>query len=226
MKHLLSIIVISSLIFSGCKYDNFAEPKSVLSGKVMYDGQAIGVRSDGPQFELWEEGHALRTFIPVHIKYDGTYSSVLFDGQYKLVRKGDSPWLHQASDTIIVNVKGNTIVDIPVTPYFTISDPTFSRESLAVTSRFKINKVVANANLDVVRLFFGKNILLDNAKLSSQAHRVDADKSKIVFGQESSLTAQIPTDLRNLDFIYVRLGVKSTVTGEYAYSPVQKITLK
>ena len=226
MRHILSIIVISGLFLSGCKYDNFAEPKSVLSGKITYNGQTLGVRSDGPQLELWEDGHALRTFIPVYIKYDGTYSAVLFDGQYKLVRKGDSPWLHQASDTILVNVKGNTVVDVPVTPYFTISDAAFSAEGKAVTSRFKVNKVVEAANLDVVRLFFGKNILLDNAKLNSQAHRVDADKTKIVFGQESTISAQVPADLQSLDYVYVRVGVKSTVTGEYIYSPVEKVNLK
>lgn len=226
MKYLTIICSLLTVVLSSCEYDNFAEPKSILSGKVVYNGQTLGVRSDGPQFELWEEGHALRTFIPVYIKYDGTYSASLFDGQYKLVRKGDSPWLQQSADTIQVTVKGNTIIDVPVTPYFTITESNFKNESGKVTARFKVNKVVESANLDVVRLFFGKSILLDNAKLASQNHRVDANKSNIVFGQESSIVAQVPDDLKNLDYVYVRLGVKSTVTGEYIYSPEQRLDLK
>lgn len=225
MKQFSVIITIISLALAGCEYDNFAEPESVLSGRVIFEGKPVGVRTDGPQLELWQDGHALRTLIPVHIKYDGTYSAVLFDGQYKLVRKGDSPWLQQASDTILVNVKGNTMLDVPVTPYFTLTDESFQRQNNQVTARFKVNKIVDNANLDVVRLFFSKNKLVDNAKLASQSHRVDADKSTIVLGQQSTLVAQVPEDLRGLGYVFVRLGVKSNLTGEYYYSPEQRIDL-
>jgi len=77
----------------------------------------------------------------------------------------------------------------------------------------------------LVRLFFSKNKLVDNAKLASQSHRVDADKSTIVLGQQSTLVAQVPEDLRGLDYVFVRLGVKSNLTGEYYYSPEQRIDL-
>lgn len=226
MKLKQILAAISLLGLTSCEYDNFKAPQSTLSGSIVYEGKTLGVRSDGPQLELWEDGHALRNVIPVHIKYDGTYSAKLFDGQYKLVRKGDSPWLHQSSDTLIINVKGNTKVDVPVIPYFIFSDYSFSKENDKVNVKFTVNKIVDSAPLEVVRVFFGKNILLDNAKLVSQNHRATLYTDATNLNKPFSASVAIPDDLKKEDYVFVRLGVKSTLTGEYLYSPVEKISVK
>lgn len=223
LKLFMTLTAAAGIFLTGCEYDNFEAPESTLSGKVVYEGKAVGVRNNGPQLELWQDGYPLRSAIPVYLKQDGTFSANLFDGQYKLVRRGDSPWLQQATDTVIVHVKGNTTIDVPVTPYFTITNETFQKSGNTVTAQFVVNKVVPSANVEFVRLYLGKSILTDQVQ---RELRVDANLGSLVFGQQTVLAGDVPDNLKSLDFIYARLGVKSTSSGEYYYTAVQKITLK
>lgn len=223
IKFLTTLITTAGLFLTGCEYDNFEAPQSMLSGKVVYEGKAVGVRNNGPQLELWQDGFALRSAIPVYLNQDGTFSASLFDGQYKLVRKGDAPWLQQATDTILVNVKGNTSVDVPVTPYFAITNESFQKSDNTITARFAVNKIVGSATVELVVLYLGKSVLTDQVQ---HELRVDGNVGSLVFGQQMAISGVIPDKLKNLDYVFARLGVKSTAAGEYYYTPVQKIALK
>jgi len=223
LKFLMILTASASVFLAGCGYDNFNAPESSLSGRVVYDGKSVGVRNSGPQLELWQDGYALRTKIPVYLNQDGTFSASLFDGQYKLVRMGDSPWLQQASDTIIVNVKGNTSVDVPVTPYFTITGDSFQKSGNKISARFVVNKIVPSANVEFVRLYLGKSILTDQVQ---RELRVDGNVGALVFGQQSIIEGELPDNLKNLDYVYARVGVKSTASSEYLYTAIQKVSLK
>lgn len=222
-KFISALFAISSLGFSGCDYDNFEEPKSILSGNVIFEGKPVGVRTNGPQLELWQDGFQLRTLIPVHIEQDGSFSAALFDGQYKLVRKGNSPWLQQASDTLMIQVKGNTAIDVPVIPYFSVSNESYQVANNELTAGFTVRKHANPADVDVVRLFIGKSILTDQSR---NENAVSLDLSTLVLGTPTTIRAQVPDGLKNLNYVFVRLGVKAKATGEYSYSQVQKIALK
>ena len=213
----------ASLFLASCEYDNFDAPEVTLSGKKVYNGQAMSVRNSGTQLELWQDGYPLKAYIPVYIDQNGNFSAKLFDGEYKVVRRPDAPWLQQATDTIRVSVRGNTNVDIPVTPYFTISNYTFQKSGNNINSRFVVNRVVPTANLEFVRLYLGKSVLTDQVQ---REVRIDAALNTVVLGQPTDLTAELPDNLKNLDFVYARVGVKSTAAGEYIYTPIQKIALK
>ncbi|MDF2474621.1 MAG: hypothetical protein K0S24_104 [Sphingobacterium sp.] len=223
MKFFSLIVVCASLQLIGCEYDNYEAPKSTLSGRVVYEGKTVAVRNNGPQLELWQDGYALRSAIPVYFNQDGTFAVSLFDGEYKLVRKGDSPWLQQATDTILVEVKGNTIIDVPVTPYFTVTNESFKKNNNSITANFTVNKIVSTANLEYVRLYLGKSILTDQVQ---QELRIDANLSTLTLGQPTTIVGELPDNLKNLDYVFVRVGVKSTLSGEYYYTQVQKIALK
>lgn len=224
MKFFLTLIAAASFIFAGCEHDNYAEPGSVLSGKVIYNGQPVGVRTNGPQLELWQDGFQLRTLIPLHISHDGSFSASLFDGTYKLVRKGNSPWLQESTDTILVEVKGNTKLDVPVTPYFAIKNESVAVANNTLTANFAIDKIVPSANnLQLVRLYLGKSVLTDEVR---KEHVADATISTLVLGANTSITTTIPNSLKDLPYIFVRIGVKSTATGEFSYTQVQKISLQ
>lgn len=222
-RYFFYIVLLLGVIFTGCEYDNFDEPKSTLSGKVAYEGNPVGIRTSGPQLELWQDGYALRYAIPVYIAHDGSYSVSLFDGQYKMVRKAGAPWEPQLSDTILINVKGNTVHDIPVKPYFTISEESFQHASGKITANFTVNKIVEDANLAQVRLFIGNSVLTDQNK-NEQAE--NADLSGIIPGQQSSLSVNLSQNLKDLDEVFVRVGVRANVTNEFYYTQVQKISLK
>ena len=58
--HIIILTIICSA-FAGCEKDNFDAPKATLSGKVTYNGNAVGVRTNATQLELWQDGYALHS---------------------------------------------------------------------------------------------------------------------------------------------------------------------
>jgi len=221
-KNILFILMLCFVGFTACEYDNYDEPNAIISGRIVYQGNPVGVRTNGLQLELWQSGYDLYTSIPVHIAHDGTFSASVFNGQYKLVRKAGAPWEAQQSDTIRVEVRGNTVVEVPVTPYFVISNESFQAGSGSVTGNFTINKVVESANIESVKLYLSKSILTDE---NYKEHAEMADLATINVGSQSSITAQIPSSLSGLDYIFVRVGVRSTFSNEFYYTQVQKVNL-
>ena len=118
---LLMVLTVGSV---GCTKDNYEPPKSQMTGRVVYNGQPIGVRSNGVQLELWQHGYAFFSKIPVYVAQDGSFSALLFDGNYKMTRQnGVGPWVNN-TDSLDVKVSGNTIVDMPVTPYSIVKSAT------------------------------------------------------------------------------------------------------
>src|SRR5688572_7366607 len=111
MKYKLSFVIGILVVFSAaCKKDNYDAPKSWITGKVVYQNQPVGVRSNGVQLELWQPGFQTFSKIPVYISQDGTFSANVFDGDYKLTRlKGNGPWADN-TDTIAVSVRGSAVV--------------------------------------------------------------------------------------------------------------------
>ena len=210
------------LAISSCRYDNFDEPQSMLTGKVVYEGEPICVRAGGAEFALYQDGYALHNSIPVYINQDGTYSAVLFDGEYKLVRMGNAPWERPSNDTIYITVKGNTVQDIPVTPYFSVRNVSFARNGNKVTARFTINKVVADANLENVGIYLGTGILTDEKQKEAELKLGNT----VSLNQENTAEIEIPSGLLNESYLYARVGVKSDKSSEYCYSQSIKVALK
>lgn len=221
-RYSLYILLLTVILLAGCEYDNFEEPKSTLSGKVVYDGDPVGVRTNGIQLELWQDGYDLSVVIPVYVAHDGSYSVSLFDGQYKMVRRSGAPWLPQLSDTIVVDVRGNTPFDVPVTPYFAVSNESFQYASENITANFNIEKIVETAELAEVRLYIGKSILTDQNR-NEQA--VNANIQDIIVGQDASLSVPLSANLASLDYVFARVGVRATASSEFYYTQVQKISL-
>lgn len=213
------ISAILLLLFS-CEKDNFSAPESMLSGKVTYNNAALGVRSNALELELWQHGYQNFTKIPVHVSQDGTFSAKLFDGNYKLVRMNGAPWENNP-DSIDVVVKGNTVVDVPVVPYFTISNVSYSRNGKQVTATVTVNKVSNQRELRSVRLFLGKTIITDNGYNIANAGK---NASEITPGAAVTLTATIP-DSYGANFLFARVGVETEGIGQLLYSTSEKIQL-
>jgi len=211
------------LLFAGCEHDNFDEPNVILSGKITYNDVPLGVRTKGTQLELWQDGYQLFTKIPVHIAHDGSFSAAIFDGSYKMVRLAGAPWEPQSSDTILVNVRGNTIVDVPVNPYFIIKNESFQKGAGTITAKFTVEKIVASANVHSINLYLGRNLLTDH---NYNEKNVGLDLVDLTLGSEATITTDIPANLMDEDYIFVRVGVRSSMSNEYLYTQVQKFELK
>lgn len=223
IKFLSGIALGLVVVLPACKKDNFKPPSSTLSGQVVYQGQPLGVRSNGVQLELWQSGYQLFSKIPVYINQDGKFSAALFDGDYKLTRlKGNGPWVDN-TDTINVHVGGATTVDVPVQPFFIIKTQTFQKAGSAITANVKVDQIISTAKIERVSFFIGSTVLVDaNIKegFDDKSGTALADLS-----QNISLSITPSTALVSKGYVYCRVGVKTAGVPELVYSPVQKVQL-
>jgi len=207
-----------AILLAGCGKDNYDAPSSTLTGKVVYNGQSIGVKGTGSsvQLELWQDGYPLYTSIPVYVTQEGTFSASLFDGDYKMISKNDNgPWL-SAQDTLRFTVKGNTEVDYPVTPFFTISNETFSLNGHTLTATFTINHVSGTQSVERAILMVNKTRFVDE---TAQIERVDSLNPSM--GSFSMILTLSDEDL-SLYELNARVGVK--ISGREAiYSGIQPV---
>lgn len=238
MKKAFFYITSAAIIgLTACKKDNYAPPSSLLTGKVVYQGQAVGVRTNGVQLELWQHGYQLFTKIPVYIAQDGSFSASLFDGDYKLVRLGGAPWQNN-TDSIDIKVRGSMNVDVPVEPYFTINTTsfTFNKADTTITGTFTPTQVVAGKTLEVASISVGATQFVD---IVNNAHSTDKN---VTAGAPASLTISLNpgrypnpnqealrkrlTELLQKQYCYLRIGVKTNGVGERIYSTVQRMDIK
>lgn len=223
IKFFLGALVAASLLTS-CEKDNRAEPKSVLKGRIVHDGQAVGVRSNGVQLEIWQSGYQLFTKIPVYINQDGTFSASLFDGDYKLVRlRGNGPWVDN-TDTINVALRGTQELDVPVTPYFVFRNDTYSKGEGKVSATFNLQQVNTSRALERVNLYVGTTMIVDPNNNGGNAQQLAAAITDLT--KPITLTATLSPALAGREYVYARIGVKTSGVGEMLFGAPQKIMLK
>jgi hypothetical protein len=232
-KFLSTAIITSFIIFVGCEFDNYNPPTSFLSGNVVYNGIPVGVRSGGTELELWEynwksSGIISPAKIRVQISQNGSYSARLFDGDYKLVRVAGAPWINNNTDTISVTVKGNTKLDVPVVPYFIITDEVFTYDpnNSMITSSCNVDKI-GTINIESLTLYVSFTEFVD-ANNYVQSHTLqggDLDDLSTIKTNTITLSNVTPYNMASREFIFARIGVKTLGVSERLYTPVQKIVL-
>ena len=195
---ILFIVACVCFLLASCEYDNYDAPSAKLSGRVVYNDAPVGVRTNGTQLELWQDGYELYTKIPVYIAQDGTFSASLFNGQYKLVRLSGAPWEDQPMDTIRIEVKGNTVVDVPIS---------FAKSQSGGIQPLSISFFVKSVNF-----YLGEGILTDHNK---NEYKGELDLSGLVLGQETTMTATIPEKMLKNGYAFARIGVQSNKSNEY-----------
>ncbi|OUJ74018.1 DUF3823 domain-containing protein [Hymenobacter crusticola] len=229
MKALFNLFLVGAFLLTGCELDSVDPPSSTLSGRVLYQDQPVGVRTNGVQLELWQRGYQLFTKIPVYVNQDGTYSATLFDGNYKLVRLRDSgPWVNN-TDSIDVQVKGNTVVDVPVQPYYVVSNSRFEKSGNNINATCRVSRVATGRNIESVTLFVSSTQFVDtnNGAVQTEAEtklnirNVLAGSALADLNKDLNLTYIVPGSLKG--YCYARVGVKTQGVAELFYSPVQKI---
>jgi hypothetical protein len=216
--HSYFIILLAAIAFLGCEKDNYNAPSSILSGKVTYNDAPIGLRSNGVQLELWQYGYGLFSKIPVYVTQDGTFSAQLFDGDYKLVLlNGNGPWV-SSSDSIDVKVSGATTVNVPVTPYFIITQSSITHPTdSTVTATVSIQQVDTSLPLEAVNLYVGTTSVVDAVRNVASAQIPASAITDIT--QPIALSLVLPTERRGDSLLFSRIGVKTTGVAEQIYTP-------
>jgi len=188
-----SLLILITAIMS-CGKDNYEEPTSTLTGRVVYQGQPLQLKgsNESVRLQLFQEGYDFRTPLDVFVSQDGSFSATLFDGNYKLVtRDGNGPWLN-TRDTTTVELRGSATVDIEVTPYFTITNPSLSLDGNAMNTSFTINQIVDAAQIDRVILLLNTTTFVDEvtnvvrAEFSGDDVQVGAMSLSVDFSDEAS----------------------------------------
>lgn len=230
-KSLSIALVVFCLAFSACKKDNYEEPKSKLTGKFHYKGEAIQVQYDQVPYQLFQYGFGKVGPINSTLTPEGTYSQVLFDGDYKLVvSAGQGPfyWPQTGgkSDTLSISVKGDTQMDIEVQPYYMIRTPQINKTGGDVSATFKIEKIIVDPTLakdiETAALFINKTQFVsgtDNIARKDIAGNAIADPNNV------SLSVTVPTLSPTQNYVFARIGVKSAGVEDWIFSPVVKIPL-
>ena len=232
MKLQLIIIlgVLSSFLYS-CGLDNYDSPGSVLEGRLVYNGEPINVSYNDVTFQLWEPGWQKKAEINVAIDQDGSYSALLFNANYKLIIPSNQgpfrskPNAESASDTILVNLSGNKILDIEVEPYYMIRNPIFTVVGRVVTGTFKADKIITGVNaknIEEVAIYVNKTMFVDfrsNVVATTLAGSAITDLNTI------SLNTSVPTLVPTQTYVFVRIGLKIQGIEDRIFSPIIKVNL-
>lgn len=215
------VIIIGVALLTACGFDNYDEPQSTLQGRITYQGEALGLRGTGEaiQLQLYQDGYDLRDHITVYVKQDGTFQALLFDGEYKLVtRNQNGPWVN-ARDTVVVNLRGSTNVEVEVIPYFTISNESLTLNGSVLNANFTVNQIVNTAEIEYVSLLVGNTNFVDDvsniARLDFQGEDPGALSLSMDMSGNNSFTSA--------RYLYARVGVRAVGADQAIYSQVVQL---
>ena len=216
-----------------CKKDNYKPPTLVLSGSVTYKGEPLQFQFNQVGYQLYQYGFGLLGPINDVFGQDGTYSSLLFAGDYKLtVPNGSVPfkWPQTSAgnpDSLSFNLTASKTMDIEVVPYYMIRTPQLSAAAGKVNANFKVEKIILDAtgkDIDEVVLFVNKTQYVSNDN-SGQISNVRLSGGSITDPNNITLTATIPSIVPTQNYVYARVGLKISGLNSWIFSPVQKLTL-
>lgn len=220
-----------AFVVASCAKDNYDMPDQSLTGRIVYNGEPINVEYNQVRIQLWESGWQLKTPIDMAIAPDGTFSAVLFKGDYKMViPAGQGPFRsvkndQTQSDTIALTLTGSTVMDLEVMPYYMIRNAKMSAAGNAVSGTFALEKIITDGNaknIERVYLYVNKTQFVSGANNIKVADKAGAD---ITDPTNISLSVEIPTMVPAQNFIYARVGVKISGVEDLIFSGVQKLSL-
>lgn len=226
IKHVLTGLCVSAILTS-CGIDNFDEPDTFFSGRVVYNGEPLQVRHDAVDFQLWQPGYGNPGPVGVRLGQDGSFSSKLFKGEYKLVFTNNvGPFRteiinEQQQDTIFITLEGDMTMDVEVIPYYMVRNAEFSLSGNTVEASCSIEQIITGEdarNVERVTLYLnGTGFVSDNDQENYAG--TDADLNNL---DTISVSAVIPED-NVKDYVFARIGVKVSGVEDMIFSPVEKL---
>jgi len=226
--HYIFLITLSVAVVS-CKKDNYTAPASTLQGRLVYKGDSIGVERDQVPFELYQYGFGKVGAIASSFTQNGTFSSLLFDGDYKLIipgGQGPFMWKQTASgtpDSLAITLRGSQNLDLEVTPFYMIRTPQITGGGGNVSGAFKVEKIITDVNardIDRVSLYINRTQFVsgaDNIATTDLAGTAITDLNNI------SLSVQVPAMVPTQNYVFARIGLKIAGVEDMIFSPVRKI---
>jgi len=231
-SHYILILAALSLGLASCKKDNMEAPSSTLNGRLTYNGEEIGLEFGKVSYELYQPGFGKTGAMASTFAQDGTYSSLLFDGNYKLIiPKSQGPFMWRDNtaggrDTLAITMSGNQTLDLQVVPYYLIRNVAYTVAGRVVTANFRIDKIITDANaknIEKVFLFVNKtqfvsgtNYNIANAELLPVA---------ITNPASVSMNVTVPAITPTQNYVFARVAVQISGIEDLIFSPLQKVQL-
>ncbi|MXV16367.1 DUF3823 domain-containing protein [Hufsiella ginkgonis] len=223
------------ILAAACKKDNYDAPTSTLRGALLYKGDSIGVEYNQVPFNVFQPGYGKSggaitgTFAP-----DGTYSILVFDGNYQFTMpKNQGPFLWKeltasARDTLKVGLQGSQTVNIEVTPYYMVRNQQLTVSGGKVVAAFDIEKVITDAalakNIQTVVLYINKTKFVSGASNDNIASASVAGTALPADLKNISLNVTIPAISPTQNYVFARVGVRITGVEDMIFSPLKKLT--
>lgn len=231
MKIKFHHIVLALLLATvGCKKDNYDAPSLKLTGKLVYKGEAIGVEYNQVPYELYQPGFGKVGPISQTFGQDGSYSSLLFKGNYKFTippNQGPFLWKELPSgkrDTVAVALTGNQTMDVEVTPFYMIRDAKLTAGSGKVTATFNIEKVITDANakdIERVSLYINKTQFVSGGDNIASTDLAGADITTL---NNITMNVSIPGITPTQSYVFARVGIKIAGVEDMIFSPLTKVS--
>jgi len=238
MKKTALYITLLLAAFS-CKKDNYDAPSVTFTGHITYKGDPINISSKDVTFELWEPGWGKSGAIGVNVLQDGSFSALLFNGNYKLVippsqgpfRSNIDP--QTKNDTILLRLDGNRDMNIEVLPYYMVRDAKLELSgTTAVNASFRLEKIITDGNarnVESVFLYLNQTQFVDGTNYIA---RTTLNGSDITDPDNVTLSVNIPDNRSgngatgDQSYVFARIGVKINGVEDFLFSDVQQINLK
>lgn len=218
LKQSIYLLFAALSLLTSCGLDNVDAPTSKLMGKISYNGAAIGVRGSGEAIRLqaYQDGYELNKSFDIFVTQDGSFEAEVFDGIYKIVcRDNNGPWLN-SRDTVTVTVKGSTVCDYPVTPYYMIENEKLSLSGNTLNATCLIKKIAGDKPIERVMLLLSKTAFVDDV---CQIARKDWEKPQV---GSQSLSMDISGN-QSEKALFARIAVKIEGVGDALYSTIVRV---
>ena len=229
-KNILGMMGIAASLAS-CSFDNYDEPSFQLDGRIVYQGEPIGVSYNDVYIELWESGWQRLGNIGVAVDQDGSYSSLLFKGDYKMIiPNNQGPFRkiindQSGNDTIPINLTGSRTMDIEVMPYYMIRNTAINGGTNKVTATFDLEQIISDSNakdIQEVSLYVSKTAFVDNRTSIATSNRGGGDLANLT---SISMEVDVPDRVPTQNYAYARVGVKLEGVEDRIFSQIVKVNL-
>ena len=220
------------ILLASCAKDNYEQPQSDFSGRLVYQGQPIGIRNAAFKLELWQRGFGNFGVIDVNVNQEGKFSSKLFDGNYKFtVSNGQVPFLwpkNAASkpDSIDLVLSGNKVMDLEVRPYYMIRNSVITAAGGKVNATCALEKIITDADgkeLESVSLYINKTQFVD-ADGTNNIARQELSGAALANLANLSMSVTIPAISPTQNYVFARVGAKIAGIEHMIFSPLVKLT--
>lgn len=224
------ILLITSLgCLVSCELDEMQAPNAGLYGSIIDDTTGELIEQDiirGGELELREEGYENVTPQFMNYKVDGTFADTkLFANSYKVFPLQTN---FHPIDTMLVNISGQTKLDMVVSPYVRILDSNITKEENVITATFTLEQT-GFGNVSKVGLYAGADANVgEPVRLVKSEQNVNAPVHPLnpSITYTISINADSEQDLKEGTKYYFRIGaLYDAPNARYNYATAVEIQL-